>query len=554
MIRKTAWLLIVLLVSGPILVLAGAGAWFFWSHHGWLSWFWWAVLASWVVLAVLWRWYGRLHRPPPLPPSHWSPLDEQALPVIERHAERVDEILREKPEQLLSLDLYQKAALDLGRELAQHYHPGTPDAFDSLSLLEIVALIELTAHDVARLVETTVVGSHLLTVGRLRLAMRVADHYPTAMKVWTAVSAAVDLPRTAISYALSLVGSAPVQKLVQRDTRAYLYVLYVRRLGYYLIELYSGRLKGGARLYLRLKAAQAPGESAKDVPDLPDEKPLPGEGELKIAVVGQAKAGKSSLINALLGEQRAAADVLPATKGVTPYKLRLSGREDSLVLLDTPGYAHQGPEGDHLAETMEAVQQSALTLVVLHAQHAARDPDLQLFRQIDEWFRQRPHLRRPPLLGVLTHVDELRPRGEWSPPYNGWLQNEPDRPKERSIREAVRYVSGQFEPFLSGDVVPVCTDVTGGREYGVEEWLLPAMVNLFPLAEAKRLVDLLHGQADREGIVPLFNRLLETAGMLARLRTDLREATPMGAPAGAAPATSRTDGSGGGQGPGAASP
>ena len=45
-----------------------------------------------------------------------------------------------------------------------------------------------------------------------------------------------------------------------------------------------------------------------------------------IAVIGQVKAGKSSLVNCLLGEQRAAVDVLPLTQTVQRYDLRLEDR------------------------------------------------------------------------------------------------------------------------------------------------------------------------------------------------------------------------------------
>ena len=42
-------------------------------------------------------------------------------------------------------------------------------------------------------------------------------------------------------------------------------------------------------------------------------------------VAGQVKAGKSSVINAILGEQRAATSVVPMTAEITRYELHPPG-------------------------------------------------------------------------------------------------------------------------------------------------------------------------------------------------------------------------------------
>ena len=58
---------------------------------------------------------------------------------------------------------------------------------------------------------------------------------------------------------------------------------------------------------------------------------------MTVTVCGQVKQGKSSLINSLLGEQRARTDVLPATNEITRYELQPEGIPTRLVLLDTVG-------------------------------------------------------------------------------------------------------------------------------------------------------------------------------------------------------------------------
>src|SRR5262249_22484315 len=124
-----------------------------------------------------------------------------------------------------------------------------------------------------------------------------------------------------------------------------------------------------------------------------------------IAVIGQVKAGKSSLINALLGERKAQTDVLPLTTDVTRYDLVAPGVPTHLVLLDTTGYGRAGAAADNLEETADAVQGSDLVLLVTHARNPARKADVDFFTRLRQWFVDRPHLRFPPAIVVLTHVD-----------------------------------------------------------------------------------------------------------------------------------------------------
>ena len=46
---------------------------------------------------------------------------------------------------------------------------------------------------------------------------------------------------------------------------------------------------------------------------------------LRVLLVGQVKAGKSSLVNAMFGDLKAAVDVLPTTRGVVPLVLDRDG-------------------------------------------------------------------------------------------------------------------------------------------------------------------------------------------------------------------------------------
>jgi hypothetical protein len=114
----------------------------------------------------------------------------------------------------------------------------------------------------------------------------------------------------------------------------------------------------------------------------------------------------------------------------------------------------------------------------------------------------------PPVLGVLTHMDLLRPSLEWSPPYD-WLK--PKRPKEQQIQQAVAAAREQLGNYLLG-VVPVCT--AAQKVYGVEEWLLPALAELLDQAHAVALLRCLRAEADTRKVRKVFYQMLAAGKQL----------------------------------------
>lgn len=101
---------------------------------------------------------------------------------------------------------------------------------------------------------------------------------------------------------------------------------------------------------------------------------------------------------------------------------------------------------------------ASLTLSAAETQ-PARAPDVEVLKVVKEKYESNPDLRPPPILVVVTHIDELTPALEWSPPYD-LLQA--DRPKARRIREAIDHVGyalGLDHDVLGIDhdqIVPVC--------------------------------------------------------------------------------------------------
>lgn len=538
------WGVIAALYGVPVVAFSAVGIVVLY-RSGRHAWVWWMAPLCWVVAWLLTRlWRKRLAAPAEEPfaaPAHWTARDQEAWRVVESQRRRLEEIAAER---LNDPHFYLQSAMDLALAIARHYHPKARDPIGSLTVLDLLAAAQLAIEDSARWCRDTVPGSHLVTVDQWRLLSKAPAWFNVAGNVAWAASFLVN-PLNVARYAISRVATQSAMRQLRQHALGQFYVVYLRHVGFYLIEMNSGRLRGGAARYRQLqpRLSAIPGAATAEAPlatadaaGRRRQKATPAEPlEVRIAVVGQVKAGKSSVINALLGHQQAAVDVLPRTKQVQRYELRVAaGRPapepshplppgvvaspservdtDRLVLLDTVGYADDGATREQLAEMHEALRNADLILLVMNAASPARRADAKLLDEFTAWLQANVRRKLPPVLGVLTHIDRLRPTFDWTPPYQ-W--EKPSRPKEHSIAGTVAYTRGQFDPPLNA-VVPVCTDGDGQRMWGVYEQLLPAMLLVLGDARGCAVLRTLHAELDRERIQLLFQQLGHACSTLLR--------------------------------------
>jgi predicted GTPase len=492
------------LALAPFVFLTALGSFYLWETN-WSFRAWWIMAACWAVAyGLAWYWQRTrklLPSPDVLSPAHWTDRDRVAWKLIEARARAAPQL---DPDKLAEIQTYVDTAVEMAGEMARHYHPGAADPVGKLTIPEILAVIELASHDMAELVDRYLPGGHLLTVDNWKQARRATDWYRTASNIYWLISAVFSPLQTGARFAASQLGmSLPWQQL-QQNLLVWFYTAYLQRLGTYLIDVNSGRLRVGARRYRELVELRSGDGRPADADE------AVAAPAVTITVMGQVKAGKSSLINAILGEQRARTDVLPATAEITRYQLQAPGIASRLVLLDTVGYAHTGPREDQLRATEQAARESDLLLLVLQARNPARQADLELAQALARWFAHRPDLKLPPILGIVTHIDLLSPAMEWAPPYN-W--QEPSRLKEQQIQQALATVRDQFAGHLVG-CIPVCS--APGKLYGVEEWLLPAVAERLDEAHGVALLRCLRAEADARKVRRLLRQLLAAGTELTR--------------------------------------
>ncbi len=484
-------LLALLLWALPILALLPIGAFWLWQAK---------VLPWWLLAMVLCSaaGYGLQHwllqrdrallaGAATLPDSHWPPQADGAWAAVERRAEEV------KPEDWPLNDEGRLWALGQNtlEIVARYYHPKQERPLLELTVPHTLLIIERASRDLRATVTDHIPLSNRLTIGDLIRAYRWKASAERLLN-WYRAGRLVVNPADALLSEVwgQLRGRA--YGTAWADLRRWLLREYVRKVGYYAIELYSGRL------------------TLTDAEPMPE--PIVAENPviepLRIVVLGRANAGKSSLINALFGQLTTATDVLPdTTVGLTPYRLERDGL-DAALIFDTPGC-------DTALLDDKALKKAVLDADLLLWVCAAHRPDRQAEREtldtVRAWQTARLDRRPPPLLVAVSHIDQLRPPREWQPPYD--LAN-PQGAKAVNIRAAVEVIAADLAVPLA-TVIPVC--LADGRIYNVDNALWAALLDQQDEAGKVRFLRCLEQRKRAENWTLLRRQLANTGRFLLDL-------------------------------------
>ncbi|HMA73406.1 MAG TPA: GTPase [Xanthobacteraceae bacterium] len=332
-------------------------------------------------------------------------------------------------------------SLETIETVARRFHPESVTPTAQFSLPELLLLTERLSRDIRREALRHIPAVEAIRLSHLLWMHRQNERYGAIARkgwelgfgLWRIIRAAIN-PLQAIGQETSGMFVHNAARVLSYRLQAYATRLLVLEVGRAAIDLYAGRLTLSPNELQAARERDMAGEA-------------PALAPARIVLMGQVNAGKSSLVNALAQEIRGAVGPLPTTSHAAEYLIDLEGRP-ALSVVDMPGLDERT---ELMADLIGQVERGDLIVWVASAIQPARGPDRKQLDAVRAWVNAQRTRRTPPILLALTHVDELSPASEWTPPYD---INLAASAKARTIRAAMDATARALD-LPSDAIVPV---------------------------------------------------------------------------------------------------
>lgn len=500
-LRLLAFILLIL----PFLALLGFGMAWLWQHGFLLFWAFVMLLCSGLGYGLQ-QWLLRRDRKllaeaATEPNPEWPLSADDAWQQVQTLAEscKPEDWPLEKGDWILKLG--QRAM----ETVARCYYPDVEKPLLELTVPHTLLVIERAGHDLRRDVTENIPFSNRLTIGDLFRMQRWRNRAEQVFNVYRAGRAIVNPIDALLGEAWRHLRERSFLQARDELHRWFLRT-YIRKVGYYAIDLYSGRLALTDDEPVTSRTSQ----SSADMDNLDKTQNAAGsiEEPLRILVLGRTNAGKSSLINALFGKLTTVSDILPdSTQMLKPFVLSREGLTQALIF-DTPGYDSEYFDTKQL---QFAAQDVDLILWVSPANRPDRQTERDCLDALRIFQSTQMNRRPPPLLVVVSHIDRLRPTGEWCPPYD--LMH-PKNTKAANMRAAVHAVADDLAMPVD-HVIPVC--LMENHSYNVDDALWAAILNCQEEALKIRLLRCVDEKKKTENWTLLRRQMINAGRLLRRL-------------------------------------
>ncbi len=365
---------------------------------------------------------------------------------------------------------------DVLTAIAHLYYPTVKRPLLNIYIPQAYGLLRGTVDDMDQWMQKLGPALNQVTVGQAVEAYEIYRKLePSARKVLQVWNAAQWLlnPMAAVTRQATRKYSSQANQQLLNNLSQLLREVALQNLGRQAIALYSGTVIPAVAVTPTLTLPQAQTQTLREIltqaqpPEVVIQKPV------NILLVGRTGAGKSSLINALFLDDRAATDVLPSTDRIQDYHWQ-SPTGETLTLWDTPGY-EQANRRDLRQQVLDYVTQADVLLLATPAMDPALQMDVDFLKDV------RTAVPDLPVISLVTQVDRLRPLREWAPPYD-WEWG--DRPKEMAIREATQYRVEQLGDYCTA-ILPLVTGADNRVAWGVDALSLTLIGAIAPAKQLR---------------------------------------------------------------------
>ena len=207
-----------------------------------------------LAYVLAWRWTRNRGLLPPTdspPPEYWTDRDKIAWERVDVKAKSFEKVTLD---QISTARHYANLAIDLATDVGAIYNPGSDDPFDTITLPEVLACVELAAADLNGMVQKYVPGVHLIRLKDTKRAKKAYGWYRTGQDVYWAGAVLFDPISAGLRYLASRNGLGGLMDRIQDNLVLWFHTAFIHQLGRYLIELNSGRLKVGVKRYREILA------------------------------------------------------------------------------------------------------------------------------------------------------------------------------------------------------------------------------------------------------------------------------------------------------------